>query len=352
MQDNKRLLVIMLLVAIPVIAILLMSSRKQLNTTRQGEVEPRKTAGTGTNPKEDKTIGTEPRSTAGTGTSTKDSATTGKVEEAVIDEGLAKGETMLSQLDPDQNGLYDDTERKALLDVLQQQCPVLRATYDADNDGKVTILEQTQNRHPLSVLVPKSVLKNKQKIPWAIDIFPEWIMSAYLEEDLDQGAAKAHTARGVIPSVAAQEKPELQPARKAGHGGIEFAANSGQFLSMPGQRDARWNYRWCILTFRIDANSGKDKETVLLDLNQGKSSNKSSPKIWYTKDKGLSVQYVGALKGGLDKRVLTANNVVADGKTWNVIVCGIRYGQLFASVNGTPLTSPTKQPDHFSGDWP
>lgn len=46
---------------------------------------------------------------------------------------------------------------------------------------------------------------------------------------------------------------------------------------------------------------------------------------------------------------MVADNVVADGKTWNVVVCGIRYGQMFASVNGVPLQTESPQPPRFSG---
>ncbi|MDA3874448.1 MAG: hypothetical protein PF795_10885, partial [Kiritimatiellae bacterium] len=66
----------------------------------------------------------------------------------------------------------------------------------------------------------------------------------------------------------------------------------------------------------------------------------------------LNVQYVGANANGLDRRVMTADNVVADGETWNVVVCGIRYGQMYASVNGVPLSTETPQPPRFSGGWP
>ena len=107
-----------------------------------------------------------------------------------------------------------------------------------------------------------------------------------------------------------------------------------------------------LFTFRIDANTGDNAETILLDINHGEGSNKSSPKIWYNKTNGLSIQYVGLNNNGLDKRIMTTkNDVIADGKTWNVIVAGIRYGQMFASVNGTPISSEAIQPDRFSGEW-
>jgi len=262
------------------------------------------------------------------------------------------GERLLRRLDADRNGLYDDRERKALLAALQGECPELEVACDADGDGKVTVREQTEGRHPLSLRVPKRICRSRNKIPWAIDLFPEWIMTAYFQEDVAQGVVREHPARGTIAAAATQQAEGLRPAKSGPRSGVQFAADSGQHFSVPGQRDARWNYRWCILTFRIEANSGTDDRTTLLDLNHGSGPNKSSPRIWYGKEAGLSVQYVGRNRAGLDRRVMTTKAVVADGRSWNVVVCGIRYGRMFASVNGTPLASRTRQPDRFSGDWP
>jgi hypothetical protein len=294
-------------------------------------------------------------------------------------------------LDGDQNGLYDDTERKALLDTFLKECPELQEilskgttavakaltahpedfregattgerpgagsgqfqSFDVNGDSKVSINEQeVEGRHPLSLLVPTRIVKSENKIPWAIDIFPEWISIAYLQEDAPAGQIEKFVARGTLEKVATQPDTAVQPRKSEGRGGVECAANSGSVLSMTGMRDIRWDGRWCLFTFRIDGNSGTDKETVLLDINHGNVPNASSPKVWFNKDTGLSVQYVGRNAQGLDKRIMTTKNVVADGKTWNVVVCGIRYGQMFASVNGEPLSTETKQPPRFSGDWP
>lgn len=258
---------------------------------------------------------------------------------------------IMTALDADGNGLYDDAERRSLLAFIQSACPEITGEFDADGDGAVTVEEQTAGRHPLSMLA-RGVLASEDKIPWSIDVFPEWVMSGYLQDDIALGPVPVHAARGTIRSPGEQATAELQPQKVSAHGGISFAADSGQHLVLPGQRDARWNYRWCIFTFRIDGASGSGDTTVLLDLNRGDTSNKSSPKIWYTRGIGLRVQYVGQNAQGLDRRVMTTDAVVADGESWNVLVCGIRYGRLFASVNGVTLSSAEPQPDHFSGDWP
>ncbi len=257
---------------------------------------------------------------------------------------------IIRNFDVNNNGLYEDIERKAFLDFLQKECPELQAVYDTDGDGKVTILEQTQGRDPLSVRIPKSFLQSTNKISWAINMFPEWISTAYIQEDVAVGKVEKIVTRGTVSRDAVQSNPELQPTNTSDYG-IEFAANSGEYLSIQGMQHARWSYRWCIFTFRIDKNSGTDNETTLVDINQGNSSNKSSPKIWYNKQTGLNIQYLGRNKGGLDRRIMIADNVVADGKTWNTVVCGIRYGQMYATVNGTLLPTVEEQPDRFSGDW-
>lgn len=255
-----------------------------------------------------------------------------------------------TNFDYDNNGLYDAQERKILLDFLQQEYPELKADYDSNNDGKVTVLEQTKGRLPLSLRIPESARNSNQKIPWAINLFPEWLMSAYFQEDIAIGAVVTHPSRGNIERDATQENLPLQPVKVAINSGIEFKENSGQYLSMAGQRDARWNYRWCIFSFRIDANTGSDNQTILLDVNHGNYSNQSSPKIWYNKDTGINIRYVGLYNGVRDTRLMTTkNDIIADGKTWNVIVTGIRYGQMFASVNGSPLSTDVTQPDRFSG---
>lgn len=254
------------------------------------------------------------------------------------------------QLDPDGNGLYDDVERKALLDVLQSLYPELEGPFDLDGDGKVTVQEQAEGRHPLSMLIPREAIRDAQ-IPWGIDIFPEWIMSGYFQEDVAEGDVVEHAPRGTITSRVAKQDSAAKRARKtAARSGIEFAANSGQHFSMEGVRDARWNYRWCLLTFRIDAESGDSDETILLDVNSGRGSGKSTPRIWYNKKTGLHIQYVGHNTNGVDRRVMVSKDVVADGKTWNVVVCGIRWGQMYASVNGRPLTTETPQPARFVSD--
>ena len=256
---------------------------------------------------------------------------------------------ILHELDVDNNGLYDDAERHAMLDVISKECPNLKIKFDADDDGKVSIEEQTKGRHPISQLIPKDhITKSDNKIPWSINIFPEWIMSAYLQDDFSKGTVEKHTPRGNLKREATQEKAELRPEKVSAKGGLEFSANSGKYLKMAGVKDSRWSYRWLILNFRIDKNSGKGTETVLLDVNKGKYAGYSSPKIWYSKENGLNIQYVGSKAGGLDKRIMLASNVVADGKTWNSVVCGTRQGVMYASVNGTPLTTIEKQSDRFS----
>lgn len=175
-------------------------------------------------------------------------------------------------------------------------------------------------------------------------------MSAYFQEDVRIGAAAKNLVRGSNQNLAEQANEAQQPQKSAARSGVEFAANSGQHFTMRGNRDARWNYRWCVVTFRIDAETGSADKTILLDINQGRGPSKSSPKIFYSKAEGLRVQYVGRGKDGLDERVMTTHGVAVDGKTWNVLVCGLRQGRMFASVNGVMLETAEEQPGRFSSE--
>ena len=251
-------------------------------------------------------------------------------------------------LDTDENGLYDDVERKAMLDVLQNISPEIKTTFDTNNDGKVSVLEQTSGRHPLSQLTNSDkVVASSVKIPWSPNIYSEWISTSALQEDAPLGKVAALSSRGTVNKAGlTQQNRDKQPQLSEARNGIEFAANSGQHLSMGVQEDARWNYRWCLFTFRIDGMSGAGDTTVLVDINRGNSAGQSSPKIWYNKETGLNVEYVGQAQSGLDKRVLTTKDIYIDGKSWNVVVVGMRYGRMYASVNGREID--IEQPDYFS----
>lgn len=288
------------------------------------------------------------------------------------------------ELDTDHNGLYDDTERKALLEVFQQEVPELNdiiarksmpvvqatsnyqedfsanqldpnaaaptpfTTFDLNGDGKVSIQEQSFERPPLSLLLPKRIIDIDSKIPWSPNIFPEWMTTAYLQEDVGVDQAPPFTARGTLPLSATQSNPSQQPHKNERNAGVAFEANTGDFLQTKGRNAARWEYRWCLFTFRIDAESGDGQQTVLLDINSGNEGGMSSPKIWYDKTSGLHIQYSGVLQSGPDLRIMNTHDVFTDGESWNVVVCGIRYGQMFATVNGRPLTTETPQLPRYS----
>ncbi|MFT4940309.1 MAG: hypothetical protein ACI88A_003361 [Paraglaciecola sp.] len=255
----------------------------------------------------------------------------------------------VDNLDVDGNGLYDDCERAAMLTELQKISPKIKAIFDINGDGRVTVLEQTTGRHPLSQLTNnKKVFASKIKIPWSPNIYSEWISTSALQEDAVQGKVTTLANRGTVNKKGlSQESSHKQPLRGVGRGGIEFAANAGQHLTMGVQKDARWNYRWAFFTFRIDGMSGSGDTTLLVDINRGKGAGQSSPKIWYNKNTGLNMEYVGQARNGLDRRVMRTKDIHTDGKTWNVVVMGTRYGRMYAAVNGRDIT--IEQPDHFAG---
>ncbi len=316
-----------------------------------------------------------------TQTASKTDATSNQANAIVTKEADTRS---FLELDADRNGLYDDTERMALLEVFQQEVPelndiiakksmpVVQATsnyqedfsankldssttetiaftsFDMNGDGKVSIQEQSFERPPLSLLLPKRIIDIDSKIPWSPDIFPEWITTAYFQEDVAVDQAPPFTARGIIRLVAAQPNPSLQPQKVTQGNGVQFEANTGDYLKTEGRRDARWDYRWCLFTFRIDASTGDGEETVMVDINSGRHGGMSSPKIWYNKANGLNIQYSGTLQSGADLRIMNTKDVFTDGTSWNVVVCGIRYGQMFTTVNGIELSTETPQLPRYS----
>lgn len=248
---------------------------------------------------------------------------------------------------------YGPEQRAEMLGILQKAYPELAAEkFDANEDGKVSVEEQETGRHPLGQLVLKCHRNapdviSKIRIPWTVDMFPEWMMTACFAEDVPEGPVALQPVCGVLKREPAQDNQSLRPVRNS-EGQVVFPANSGTFLKMSGDRDARWNCRWGVITFKINAESGES--TVLLDINSGNGPSKSSPKVWYDKEHGLFVQYTGRGANGLDVRRLVSKEVKADGKSWNSVVFTLRQGKLFGSVNGVPMHETGKQPSRFSGE--
>ena len=42
---------------------------------------------------------------------------------------------------------------------------------------------------------------------------------------------------------------------------------------------------------------------------------------------------------------MRSDAVVTDGSSWNVLVCGVRQGRMYAVVNGVPMTSAADRRD-------
>ena len=96
----------------------------------------------------------------------------------------AQGQSLRAPInfDLDGDGLLSETERKAQLDFLSLRYPVINqrefltvtkdaqgrdveigefreALFDADNDGKVTLEEMTEGRHPITKVMRESFLR-------------------------------------------------------------------------------------------------------------------------------------------------------------------------------------------------
>ncbi len=240
-----------------------------------------------------------------------------------------------------------DEARAGLLARIQTLDPSLQGiVFDADGDGKVSIEEQDLGRHPLTQLISPAAVEKGTDIPWSPDLFSEWLMYCLVPADLPEGPVEKFPARGLRES---QEtiRPEGASAPVRTADGLVFGP--GAFLSAPRERDARWFYRWGALLFKLDApdTSAPARETVLLDVNSGRGPSRSSPRVAYSQETGLSVQFVG-LGNGVDTRRAVTKTAVADGKTWNILVFGMRQGNLFASLNGLPFGPESPQPGRFS----
>ena len=290
----------------------------------------------------------------------------------------ANGLTTPQNFDQDGNGLLSEIERKAQLDFLAMQFPEVKqrefvtvekgpdgkdvstsefkeTPFDADNDGKVTLEEMTEGRHPITQVMRESFLKKPASVIWTIDSFPEWLMTTYFQDTATVGPITEFASAGIGPRPATQTDAALAPVKRDDKGGILFPANSGAFLRTDGYRDTRWDWRWMTFIFRIDGNSGDASKTELLGINKnipGKNNvgGKYSPRIGFEKPSGFWIEYSGIGEKGAERRRFNAKNLIADGKTWNVLVAGIRQGRVFASLNGVEFTVGVEQPSHYSGE--
>ena len=242
------------------------------------------------------------------------------------------------------SGLYSTADRIAALSILQAHCPELSGiVFDADGDSLVTPLEQDgEGRDPLSQILTRESVAAAPAIPWTPDLFPEWLMTAFYQEDAPNGPVAALPTRGVLTNITATALgPDVLGNSTAD--GISFAP--GAQLSFPGSKDAHWFYRWGVLVFRIAQPADNTTETVLLDVNLGNGPSHGSPRITYSPAKGLSVRFVG--RGAKGTRELRSSSVITDGTSWNVAVFGMRQGNLFLDVNGVPV-APGDQPGRYA----
>ena len=242
------------------------------------------------------------------------------------------------------SGLYTPAARAVSLAILQAYCPELSGiVFDADGDGLVTALEQDgEGRDPLSQILTRKSVAAAPEIPWTPDLFPEWLMTAFVQEDAPVGGTvETLPTRGVLTNITATALTS-GIHRESPDGGIIIPP--GAQLSFPGSKDAHWFYRWGVLVFRIDKPSGDASEAVLLDVNTGNGPSRSSPRVAYNPRTGrLSVRFVGRAAKGPDVRELSA----PCNHGWNVAVFGMRQGNLFLDVNGV-AADPGDQPGRYA----
>lgn len=248
-------------------------------------------------------------------------------------------------------GLYTPTDRAAALALLQTHCPELRGIiFDANGDGLVTALEQDdEGRDPLSQILSRDSLAAAPDIPWTPDFFPEWLMTAFVQDDAPAGGTvETLPTRGVLTNVVVTAQRPF-PRKSSAESGVEF--DPGVRCVFPGCRDAHWFYRWGVLVFRISPPASPSQDTVLLDVNHNRNGTSSggSPRVTFNPQEGLLVRFIGRGEKGPDVRELRSRAVVADGTSWNVVVFGMRQGNLFLEVNGV-AADPGDQIGRFAAE--
>ena len=114
--------------------------------------------------------------------------------------------------------------------------------------------------------------------------------------------------------------------------------NSGQHLNFPNERHANVINRWCLLIFRVDAETGRADKATLLNFNVGSGAGQSIPLVEFWKSPPRVRVCVNGLVGrnATSFEVIPQEEVIADGTTWNVLFCYRRNGRLYASLNGGP----------------
>ena len=174
---------------------------------------------------------------------------------------------------------------------------------------------------------------------WTIDAFPEMVVQSLTQENVAQPGPLAKVPFAGVLALAGKN-PVAQvagaaPVKLEDGKGIGFAADSGQRLSFKTNGDALLLYRWSLVIFRVEGESGKGKSATLLCVNDGATGNGRSgywiPRLEFNKeDRSVTAMYRGGKRHELKS---PADSVATDGK-WNVALTYRRHGRLFLRVNG------------------
>ena len=200
---------------------------------------------------------------------------------------------------------------------------------------------------------------------------PELVLNWLQQNPAAPGAlAATHPMDGfakLLPSTSTSVARSLdttvgatRPAQTADNKGITFTGN--QFMRWNGTTGtdpttrgtsggvvARAN-RNTLLIFRIDGTSGTTNDRRLYCINDSSGKSGRMPVVMFKKGIGITVSW-NSNSGG-PQIVLTFDNVVADGTTWNHLIVYRRHGRLFARLNGVEKIAPTVQFSHSFGEIP
>lgn len=173
---------------------------------------------------------------------------------------------------------------------------------------------------------------------WNLEAFPEMIVHSFTQERAPSGPVSSIKSGGfmsMVKDAQAHAPAGKEPVKLSEGQGIEFPADGGKYLSFERDIDSVTLYRWTLMIFRVDPDSGSSDTASILRVNDGPQTNGRSgnwtPRIDYNKaTNSMQVYYRGSHKHELQS---APNSIATDG-SWNVVLTYRRHGHLFLNVNG------------------
>ncbi len=180
----------------------------------------------------------------------------------------------------------------------------------------------------------KYVSLRQEAVPFDLFELQELIVNGYRQEMIEVGLVDSLSAIGISPVHAVQKDFDLRPKRESQRSGVVFAAGSRQHVDFGYVEDSLRSYRWLLLTIKLETPTEPDSKATILSVNEDELAGGRNPRVAFNTETGLTVEWRGLGPNGSKTYKLASQNVIADGKTWNVVLAYRRHGRLFLDVNG------------------